>query len=111
MVPDLRVFPSLVYLGDLLVESRLRVEIVPERLAVVRISTSSIVLLRAIVHERDASAGHREDYSSCKGDVVSIVMQEARVVVIVNEHSKSINVLEFVLLLIVPVSNIGHALL
>lgn len=43
--------------------------------------------------------------------MVAVAVQEASVVVIVNEYSKSINVFEFSILLVVSVGNALHALL
>lgn len=58
MVPNLGVFPCLVDLSNLLVERRLGVEVVPEHFSVLRVITTSVVLLRPVVHEWDSSAGH-----------------------------------------------------
>lgn len=110
MVPNLGVFPCLVDLGNLLVERRLGVEVVPEHFSVLRVITTSEVLLRTVVNEWDSSAGHRENDRTGEGNMVTIAVQEASVVVIVNKYSKSIDVFEFSILLVVSVSDVLHAL-
>lgn len=108
MVPNLGVFPCLVDLGNLLVERRLGIEVVPEHFSVLRVFTTSVVLLRSVVHEWDSSAGHRENNSTGEANMVTVVVQEARSVVIVYEYSKSIDVFEFFILLVVSVSDVLH---
>jgi hypothetical protein len=110
MVPNLGVFPCLVDLGNLLVERRLGIEVVPEYFSVLRVITTSVVLLRSVVNEWDSSAGHRENDRTGEANMVTVAVQEASVVVIVYENSKSINVFEFSILLVVSVSDALHTL-
>jgi hypothetical protein len=58
LVPNLGVLPGLVDFGNLLVKGRLSVEVVPEHFSVMRVSTSTVVLLRSIVDKWNTSAGH-----------------------------------------------------
>jgi len=87
LVPDLGVLPVLIDLSDLLVKRTLGVEITPQRLSVLGVVTSSEVLLRTVVDEWDSSASHREDNSAGEADVVTIVVEEASVVMVIDKDS------------------------
>lgn len=60
LVPDLGLFTLSVYLCDNLIEVRLGIHSLPERLTVLGVVTTAIVLLGAIVDEGDTTTGQGE---------------------------------------------------
>jgi len=110
LVPDLGVLPVLIDLSNLPVKRSLSVETSPQRLSVFGVVTTTEILLRTIVDKWDSSAGHGEDNSAGEADMVTIVVEEASVVMVVDKDSKSVDVLELAVFLLVPVFDVCHAL-
>ena len=111
VLPDLTGFALGMDLCDHLVQVRASVHVLPEGLTVLRICSSSVVLLSTIVGEWDTSGGQREGHSLLETNfIVSMVVQESWVVMVVNEDTEGINVLEVLLFLIVPVLDVVHRL-
>ena len=111
ILPDFTGFTLGMDLCDHLVQVRLGVHILPERLTVLRICSSSVVLFSAIVGEWNTSGGQREGHSLLETNfVIPMVVQESRVVVVVDEDTQGINILEMLLFLVVPVLDVVHRL-
>ena len=71
VIPDLGILSCSVDFSNLLVKSRLSIEVSPERLSVLRVVTSSEVLLRSVVNEWNTSCCHRENNGRSKSSVIS----------------------------------------
>ena len=111
LVPDLGGLPLGVDLGNDLIEVRGRVHVLPDGLAIVRVVTAGIVLLSSVVGEGDTSAGQGEDLSlSQAGLVAAVAVQETSVVVVIDEDTECVNVLEVAALLVVSVPDAIHGL-
>lgn len=92
------------------VDSGVGVHVLPERFSVVWIITTSVVLLGTVVVEWDSSCGQSE--SECSFEVLVIVelILESSVIVVVNENTQCIDVLEFTIFLSKSVFDVVHAL-
>lgn len=76
----------------------------PKRLTILGVVTATVVLLRAVVNEGDTVTSETEDCSCAEALLISsVVAQEARVVVVVNEKAEDTNILEVFFLLLVAI--------
>lgn len=94
-----------------LVEVSGGVHILPEGLSVSWVVATSVGLLRSIVVEWDTLSSQSEHKSSSEHIWVIVLIQESGVVVVVNEDTKSIKVLEMTLLLLPSSRDLLHRLL
>ena len=109
VVPDLGSLSLGVDLANHLVEVGASVHVLPKRLTVVGIGTSTVVLLSTIVGEGDTSGSESEGLGRLEaGLVATMVAKETSVIVIVNEDTESADVLEMARLLIVSVLDLVH---
>jgi len=111
MFVALSLLSSLVNLSSHLVEGGLGVHILPKGLSVVWIVTSRVALLTTVVVEWDTSGGHSEDESISKHGVVIVLVQESSVVVVVNENTERVEVLEVRLFLLPSALDVLHRFL
>jgi hypothetical protein len=112
LVPDLRLLALSVDLGDDLVETAVGVHVLPERLAVLGVVATTVVLFSTVVNEWNTTTGQGEYDSVVELSVCStVVVQETGVIVIVNEKTEGINVCEVGFLSIVSVLDGAHVLL
>jgi len=110
LVPNLRLFSLSVYLRNYLVKITLSIHRLPERLSVGGVSSSRIILLSAIVDKRNTSSSKRKNCSVSElCFFTTIVVQETRIVVIVNKNSKCVNILEVGRFGIIPSFNLIHS--
>jgi len=99
LVPDLGLLSLGIDLGENLVEIRAGVHVLPERLSVSGVVAAVVVLLSSVIGEGDTSGGECEYAGSLKlGCLAWMVVEEASVVVIIDEETESINVSEVLLL-------------
>lgn len=70
------------------------IEVAPHDFSVVGIVTTSEALLTTIVEEGDTSGSQRESKGSFEHSLVSVSIEEASVVMVVNEETKGVNVTE-----------------
>ena len=111
MTPNLRLFPLGVDLLNDLVEVRALVHVLPERLAVSRVVSPRVILLCPIVDEGNTTCGERKHGGVAQLGLFSTkVVQEARVIMIVNKHPQGIEVLEVPRLGIVAILYLSHVL-
>jgi hypothetical protein len=108
VVPDLGGLAGLVDLGDILVDIGVGVHGVPERFTVSWVITAIEALFVTIVEERNTSGSHREGDRRFEGSPVAGVAEEARVIVVVHERTKNVNVLEHWLFVVVQVTDFKH---
>jgi len=109
LVPNLTLFSLSIDLGNHLIEIGVCVHGLPERFTVFGITASGVVLLGTIVGERNTTRGQSEGLGLLKsGLVATVVAKEARVVVVVNEDTKSINIVEVALFLVVSTLDVVH---
>jgi hypothetical protein len=99
MVPDLMSFSSSVDLGGHLIDIGVGVHVLPERLSVLWIVSSRVVLFRTIVIEWDASSGQSEGKSRFETGVIVELVLESSVIVVIDEDTKGINIFEFTIFL------------
>ena len=93
LVPDSTGLSLSVNSGDSLVEVSVCLHVLPERLSVVGVVAASVVLLRAVIGEGDSASSEGENLSLLQAvGVVTISVQEASVVVVIDEHTKGVNV-------------------
>ena len=111
LVPDLGGLTLGVDGGDLLVEIGVGVVGLPEGLTVLWVSSASIVLLSTVVGEWDTAGGKGEGHSRLESSlVVGVSVQESWVVVVVNEDSEEVDILEVAVLSVVAVPEVIHGL-
>ena len=93
VVPDLAGLSLSVGSGNHLVEVGIRLHVLPERLSVVGVVATGVVLLSAVVGEGDTAGSESENLSLFQTrSVVSVAVQETSIVVVVHEHTKGVNV-------------------
>lgn len=113
---DVILFPDLVGLSgrvdsaDLLVEIAGGVHVLPEGLTVLGIVTTTVILLTTVVNERNTLGGEREDDSSGEVSMVVVGVEESGVIVVINEDTKRMDILEVLALSVVAVLNLVHRL-
>ena len=111
LVPNFGLLALGVDLCDDFVKVRVGVHVLPEGLAVGGVVTTRVVLLGAVVDERDATCGEREDYGVAELSVVAaVVVEEAGVVVVVDEEAERIDVGEVLFFLLVAALEVAHPL-
>lgn len=110
LFPDLVCLSGSVDLTDLLVEVAGGVHVLPERLTVLGIIATTVVLLTTVVDERNTLGSEREDNSSGEVSMVAMGVKESSVVVVVNENTEGMEVLEVGMLGVVAVLNLVHGL-
>jgi hypothetical protein len=111
LVPDLRVLALSVDLGDDLVETAVGVHVLPERLAVLGVVATTVVLLSTVVDEWDTTTGQGEHDSVVELSVgATMVVKETGVIVIVNEKTEGIDIGEVGFLSIVSLLDLSHVL-
>lgn len=110
MVPDLMGLSSSVDLGSHGVDWGAGVHVLPERLSVVWIITTGVVLFRTVVVEWNTSSGQSEGEGSLEVLIVVELILESGVIVVVNEDTEGINVLEFAIFFSESVFDVVHAL-
>ena len=109
MVPDGASLSLGVDSSDLLIEVRVSLHVLPERLSVLGIVATSVVLLCAVVGEGDSAGSECENLSlSQTSGVVAVSVQETSVVVIVDEHTKGVDVGEVLSLSIIATTDAIH---
>ena len=101
-------FSSLVDSSGLLIKVRAGVHVLPERLSIVWIVTTGIGLLTTVVVEWNTSGSHGEPKSTGEHVLVVELVQESSVVVVVNEDTKGIDILEVGLFFLVSVLDVVH---
>lgn len=110
-VPDFLLLSLFIHALDDQVEVAIGVHVVPEGLTVLRVRTPIVVLLGTVVNEWDTSGGEREDGRGGELLVLALmVVQETSVVVVVNEDSESVNVVEVIFFSVVARLNLAHVL-
>jgi len=113
---DVILFPNLVCLSgsvdlvDLLVEITGGVHVLPERLTVVGVVTTTVVLLTTVVNERNTLGSEREDDSGREVGMVAVRVEESGVVMVINEDTKRMEILEVLAFSVVAVLNLVHGL-
>lgn len=111
VVPNLGGFALGVHRRDHLVQVRVRVVILPQRLSVLGVSTATIVLLCAVVSEGNTTGGEGEDLSALQVSILALmVVKETRVVMIVNKDAKEVDIFEIGVFSVVSVANLIHRL-
>ena len=110
MVPDLMGLSSSVDLGGHGVDWGAGVHVLPEGLSVVWIITTGVVLFRTVVVEWNTSSGQSEGEGSLEVLIVVELILESSVIVVVNEDTEGINVLEFAIFFSESVFDVVHAL-
>lgn len=111
MVPDLRLLTLSVHLSDDLIKVGISVHGLPERFTVLGVVSTTVVLLSTVVDEWDTTTSQREDDSVAElGVAATVVVEETRVIVVVNEETKSIDVLEVGLFSVVALLEVSHVL-
>jgi hypothetical protein len=111
VVPDLGLLTLSVHLSDDLIKVGISVHGLPERLTVLGVVSTTVVLLSAVVDEWDTTTSQREDDSVAElGVTATVIVEETRVIVVVNEKTKSINVLEVGLFSVVTLLEVSHVL-
>lgn len=80
--------------GSLFVADGAGVHILPKRLSILWVITTSVVLFGTIVVEWDTSGSLSEEESVSEHLLVTVAIQESGVVVVVDEDTESINVIE-----------------
>lgn len=110
-VPNLRFLSLSIDLGNNLIQVTVSVHVVPERFTVRWVVSTAVVLLGTVVNEWDTSGGEREDGRGGELLVLALmVVQETSVVVVVNEDSESVNVVEVIFFSVVARLNLAHVL-
>ena len=98
-----------VHLTDDLIKVRIGVHRLPERFTVLRIVSTTVVLFSTVVDEWDTATSQGEDDSVAElGVAASVVVEETSVIVIVNEETEGINVLEVGLFSVVTLLEVSH---
>lgn len=111
LVPDCRGFALSVDLCDDLVEITGSVHVLPQRLAILGVVSTTVVLLGSIVNKWYTKTGQREDCCVSKlGVLATVVVQKSSIVVVVNEKSKCAQVFEVGSLGVVSGLNVAHVL-
>ena len=95
LIPDGGLLALSVYLCNDLVEIAAGVHTLPHRFTVGWIITTRVVLLSSVVNEGDAASGEGEDGSGFELVVfATVVVEKTRVVVVVNEQTKGVQIFE-----------------
>lgn len=110
VVPGGNGLPSSVDLSKELVDFSRRVHAVPEGLSVVGVVSSSEALFRSVVGEWHSLRKNSKSEGRFENSMVTVPIQESRVVVVVDEDSKGSDVLHGTLLLSIPIPDSIHAL-
>ena len=84
------------------------VEVAPHHLSVVRVVTTGETLLATVIEEGDTSGSEGKSQSTLELSLIRVGMKEARVVMVVNENTKSINVLEVLVVGLPSAGNVSH---
>jgi len=93
-----------------LVNISVGVHVLPERLSVLWVVTTSVGLLRAIIIEWNTSGGESKNKRVFEHLLVVVLVQESGIVVVIDEDTKSAWVSEFLVYLINSVSDTLHGL-
>ena len=113
---DLLLFPDLAGLSlsvdgaDHLVEIGAGVHILPERLTVLGVGAAAVVLLSTVVGEGNTTGSQSVGLSLLETGLVVEVAHETGVVMVVNEDTKGVNILEMGFLLVEAVLDAVHGL-
>ena len=91
-----------------LVDVRVGVHSLPERLSVLRVIATGIGLLGSVVVEGDTSTGEGESQSGLESLLVVELVKESGVVVVIDKETKSVNVLKVRALIVVSLWDLGH---
>jgi len=108
VVPDLMSLSGLVDGSGHLVDVGVGVHGLPERLSVLWVIATGISLLGSVVVEGDTSSGEGEGQSGFETLLVVELIKESGVVVVIDEETKSINVLEVWALIVVSLWDQRH---
>ena len=84
------------------------VHVLPERFSVLWIISSRVVLFRSVIVEWDTSSGQSEGKSRFESRIVVELILESSVIVVVDEDTKGINILEFTVFLGKSVFDLIH---
>ena len=109
VVPNLGSLALGVHRRNHLVQVRVGVVILPQRLSVGRIGSATIVLLCAVVGEGDTAGGEGKDLSAFQVRILAlVVVKETRVVMIVNKDAEEVHIFEIGVFSVVSVANLVH---
>ena len=75
-----------------------------------RVVTASEALLTSVVEEGDTSGGKRESQGTLELSLIRVGVEEAGVVVVVDEDTEGIYVLEVLVVGLPPASDVSHRL-
>jgi len=92
-----------------LIDIGVGIHVLPERFSVLWIISSRVVLFRSVIVEWDTSSGQSEGESRFESRIVVELILESSVIVVIDEDTKGINVLEFTVFLRKSVFDILHA--
>jgi len=102
-------FSSSVDLGGHLIDVRVGIHVLPEGFSVLWIISTGIVLFRAVVVEWNTSCSQSECETRFESAIVVELILESSVIVIVNEDTEGINILEFTIFFSKSVFDTVHA--
>ena len=81
----------------------------PKRLSVLWVGSSSVELFSSVVGKWNTSGGERKGHSLLEsGLVVTVIVEETRIVVVIDKDTKGINIFEVLGLLVVAVTDVVH---
>jgi len=109
MVPDLMCFSSSVDLGGHLIDIGVGIHVLPKRFSVLWIVTTGVVLFRSIIVEWNTSSGQSEGESRFESRIVVELILESSVIVVIDEDTKGINILEFTIFLRESIFDVVHS--
>lgn len=106
--PSLTGLPLSMDGGNLLLEVSANVKVLPERLTICWVISSSVVLLSSIVSEWNTTRCEGKGDTRSESNLIVVLVHKALVVVVVNKYSKHINILEVSIFDIVSISDVVH---
>ena len=110
MVDDALCLASVVHGLNELEDVMVSVEVAPHDFPVEGVVAASEALLTSVVEERNASCCQREGKCALEQTVVAVGVEEARVVVVVDENAQSVHVSEVLVVLAPAVCDVAHRL-
>jgi len=110
MIPNGLVLSSTVDGSGHLVDVRVGVHVLPQRLSVSWIVATTVLLLTTIVVEWNTLGGECESKCTLEHSDIMVRVEESSVVVVVNENTESIHVLKVALLFVKSILDVVHRL-
>lgn len=111
VLPNLMSFSGVVDGFDELIDLTVCVHALPQGLSVLWVVSATVPLLTSVVEEGDTSSSQGKGKCSLElSSLGAVVVKESSVVVIVNEQTEGINVLELGCFLVESISNVEHGL-